>query len=266
MPDDNSVLPAEIKALLSTRVFGRRIYYIPEVDSTNRAAVELARSGEAHGTLVIADFQTKGRGRFNRSWLSDRGRNLMFSLILRPDIPFGAVLPVTLAFAVSIGQTLENFLETDVGVKWPNDVIVDGRKICGILSEGASEGDRTRFIVVGIGINVNVERHEFPEEIRRIACSCSSVAGRRFDRKDVLVRVLASLESAYDEFVRDGFEAMAARFKAKLTILDRQVTYTSRGVGSRGTVVDVGSDGGLVVKTDKGKRVVLYDEDVSVSS
>ncbi len=266
MPANDSVLPGDIKALLSTRAVGKRIYYMPEVDSTNRAAVELANSGEAHGSMVISDFQTRGRGRFDRSWLSDRGKNLMFSLILRPDMPFAAMLPVTLAFAASIGQTLENLLGTEVGVKWPNDVVVDGRKICGILSVGTSEGDRTRFIVVGMGINVNVEPHEFPEEIRGLACSCASVAGRHFDRKDVLVRVLASLESTYDEFVRDGFEAMAARFKSKLALLDKPVVYRARGVESRGTVVDVGSDGGLVVEKDDGGRVVLYDQDVSLGS
>jgi BirA family biotin operon repressor/biotin-[acetyl-CoA-carboxylase] ligase len=266
MGNDGGVLPGDVKALLTTREFGGRIYYHPEVDSTNRAAVELAREGEPHGTLVIADYQTMGRGRFGRSWLSGRGKNLLFSLILRPDVPFGDVLPVTLAFAVSISQTLENLLDTQVGVKWPNDVIVGGKKICGILSEGASEGGRTRFIVVGAGVNVNVAPHEFPGEIRSLATSCATITGRAFDRKDVLARVLASLESTYDEFVRDGFAAMAARFKARLTILGQTVTYAVRGTHREGEVKDVAADGGLIVEDKEGNETVLYDEDISIGS
>lgn len=266
MPDKDTVLPGDIKALLSTRSFGRRIYYMPEVDSTNRKAVELAQSGEGHGSIVIADFQTRGRGRFDRSWLSDRGKNLLFSVILRPDLQFAAMLPISLAFAVAVGQTLENLLGSEVGVKWPNDVVAGGRKICGILSEGASEGDRTRYIVVGIGINVNIEPHEFPGEIRGLACSCAEIAGRQFDRKDLLVRVLGSLESTYDEFVRNGFAAMAVRFKSKMTLLGEVVAYRARGVESRARVVDLGPDGGLVVENDDGGRVVLYDQDVSLGS
>jgi BirA family biotin operon repressor/biotin-[acetyl-CoA-carboxylase] ligase len=151
-----------------------------------------------------------------------------------------------------------------VGVKWPNDVVVDGRKICGILSEGSSEGGRMRFVVVGVGMNVNIKPNAFPAEISSNATSCESVTGRALDRKDVLARILASLESTYDEFVRDGFGAMVGRFKSRMTLLGQTVTYAARGSTSVGRVVDLAVDGGLVVEDETGNTTLLYDEDVSI--
>jgi BirA family biotin operon repressor/biotin-[acetyl-CoA-carboxylase] ligase len=263
MKAKDDLLPREIQRRLQTRVFARRVYYLPEVDSTNRMAVGLARAGEPHGTLVVADYQTKGRGRRNRVWESPAGQNLLFSLILRPKVDMRAALPVTLAFSTALAETLAEVTGRDAGVKWPNDIVVEGKKISGILSESSSRGARAAFVVVGIGINVNMRLDEFPDGFRNRSCSCYSLTGREWDRREVLVRVLASLENAHDEFARDGFENMVARYRSRLAVLGKPVRFEKAGVETAGTVVDVGVDGGLVVDTNVG-IITLYEEEVTL--
>jgi len=263
MPCNDDLLPRGIQRRLETRALARRIYYLHEVDSTNRIAAELARAGEPHGTLVVTDYQTKGRGRWNRTWESPAGRNLLFSLILRPGVGAHTVLPVTLVFSTALAETLSTIVGRDAGVKWPNDVVVEGRKISGILSEGASRAGVAVFVVVGIGINVNVGSEEFPERIRDRSCSCSSLTGREWKRADLLARVLSSLERVYDEFVQKGFGKMAARYTSRLTILGKPIRFEKAGLETAGTVVDVGADGSLVVETVTG-RVALYEQEVSL--
>jgi BirA family biotin operon repressor/biotin-[acetyl-CoA-carboxylase] ligase len=263
MPRKNDLLPRGIQRRLETRSLARRIYYLHEVDSTNRIAADLARAGEPHGTLVVSDYQTKGRGRRNRTWESPAGRNLLFSLILRPGVGAHTALPVTLAFSTALAEVLAALTGRDAGVKWPNDVVVEGKKISGILSEGVSRGGVAVFIVVGIGINVNMGSEEFPEGIRDRSCSCYSLTGREWSRADVLARVLSSLERAYDEFVQEGFGKMVARYKSRLTVLGKLVRFEKAGVETAGTVVDVGTDGSLVVEAVSG-RVALYEQEVSL--
>jgi len=261
MPVRGDLLPGDIRRRLETRAFGRRIYYLPEVDSTNRLAVDLARAGEAHGSLVVTDHQTMGRGRRQRRWESPPGRNLLFSLILRPEESAWAVLPLTLAFSMGNARALSEIVSNEVGVKWPNDVEVEGKKIAGTLSEGSSRGGRTTFLVVGTGVNVNVRIDELGGEFRDRSCSCYTLTGREWDRSDVLARILLHLEKSYDEFLRGGFGLMAGRYKEMLRILGKRVRFERRGEVTWGTVLDVGSDGGLVVDTPGG-RLTLYEEEV----
>ncbi len=258
------LFPGEINASLGTHVLGRRIYYLPDVDSTNRLACDLARAGEAHGTVVIADYQRRGRARQQRSWVSPPGRNLLFSILLRPDLSPREILPITLAFSVSIGETLSGVLERDVHVKWPNDVVVDGRKLCGILSEGSVAAGRLEFVVVGVGINVNMREDEFAPDIRQHALSAFSLTGRESNRTDVLVRVLGGLERTYVDFIRRGFEGIRDLYTSKLAILNQSVSFVTGGTVSSGTVKGVGIDGGLIVELADTRRAVLYDQEVTL--
>jgi BirA family biotin operon repressor/biotin-[acetyl-CoA-carboxylase] ligase len=262
MPDRVDLLPGEIRRRLETRAFGRRVYYLAEVDSTNRLAVDLARAGEAHGSLVVADHQTSGRGRRQRRWESPPGRNLLFSLILRPEESAWEVLPLTLALSMGIARALSEIASKEAGVKWPNDVEVEGKKIAGMLSESSSRGGRTTFLVVGTGVNVNVRIDELGDEFRDRSCSCYTLTGREWDRSDVLARILLYLERSYDEFLGEGFSSMAARYKEMLRILGKRVRFERRSEITWGTVLDVASDGGLVVDTPGG-RLTLYEEEVS---
>jgi BirA family biotin operon repressor/biotin-[acetyl-CoA-carboxylase] ligase len=263
MPYEDDLLPRGIQRRLQTRWIARRIYYLRETDSTNRVAADLARAGEAHGALVVTDYQTRGRGRWDRTWESPPGRNVLFSLVLRPDIEASTALPVTLVFSTAIAETLAAITGCRVGVKWPNDVVVEGKKICGILSEGVSRGQLAVFIVVGIGINVNAAPEELPEGVRDVSCSCYSLTGRRWDRGEVLARVLGALEAAYDDFVREGFEKFAPRYTSNLTVLGRPVRFVRAGAEATGTVVGIGPDGSLVVETSGG-RTALHEQEVSL--
>ncbi|UCH84034.1 MAG: biotin--[acetyl-CoA-carboxylase] ligase [Candidatus Latescibacterota bacterium] len=279
MSASRDLLPHEIRARLSTGIFARRIYYVPEIDSTNRFAADLARNGEAEGTIVIADFQTAGRGRFERTWTSPHGRNLSFSLILRPEMSAGAALPITLACALSICETLERELggSADVGtgsqtvvrsriwagVHWPNDVMIDDRKICGILSEGSTRGDRLEYVVIGVGVNVNMEADEFPppSELRRPATSCRMVTDSVHDRPRLLAGILAGLEDVYRELTRTTFSAFVDRFDERLIDRGRTIERIDSGKRFVGRVMGVAADGGLRLEVADGGTITIYDHE-----
>ncbi len=263
MADRGDLLPGEIKSRLGTRVFGRRLYYLAAVDSTNRVAVALAKEGEAHGTVVIADFQTGGKGRWNRRWESPRGRDLLFSIILRPQAAANMVLPLTLTLSVGVAEAIGRVTGKNAGVKWPNDVVVEGKKISGILSESSTQGSRTGFVVSGIGINVNAAPGDFAEEFRDRTCSCLTLTGTELDRAEVLARVLSSLETAYESFAGEGFGPMLERYKALLAIWRGNIRFERAGREIVGTVRDVAPDGGLVIDSGAGP-LTLYEEEVFI--
>ncbi len=170
---------------------------------------------------------------------------------------------MTLAFSAAIAETLGAITGRDVGVKWPNDVVVAERKVCGILSEGSTLGGRWAYVVAGIGINVNMRPEEFPGECRERSCSCYTLTGREWDRVDILVRVLAALERAYDEFTAKGFGGMVGVYKSRLAILGRDIRLQKQGRETVARVIDVSPDGGLVVDTSDG-AATLYDDEVTL--
>jgi BirA family biotin operon repressor/biotin-[acetyl-CoA-carboxylase] ligase len=257
------LLPRGIARRSPTRVFARRVYYLAEVDSTNRLAADLAARGEPEGTVVVADHQTAGRGRWERRWESPAGKDLLFSLILRPDASPRTVLPVTLAFSAAVAGTLSDLTGQEIGVKWPNDVYATGKKICGILAEASTSGERAAFVVVGFGINVNASADEFPAEFADRSCSCHTLTGRVWDRCEVLVRVLAALERTYVDFAAGGFGDFQEVYKSKLVILGRDVVVRGSKGEAIARVVDVAPDGGLVVDMPDG-TATLYDDEVTL--
>jgi BirA family biotin operon repressor/biotin-[acetyl-CoA-carboxylase] ligase len=263
LPPRTDLLPGEIRRRLRTRGFGRRVYYLTEVDSTNRLAAELARSGEPHGSIVVADHQTSGKGRRDRRWESPPGRNLLFSLILRPEGSARDVLPATLAFGLSIARALSRILVMETGVKWPNDVEIGGRKIAGMLSESSTRGERTAFLVVGSGVNVNARAEEFGAEYRDRACSCYTLTGREWDRAAMLAAVLLEMEESYDGFVRGGFSSILESYKKSMGILGKRIRFERRGEPATGVASDVAPDGGLVVETQDG-TTTLYEEEIGI--
>lgn len=262
MTSDGGILPARVKQELRTSVFGRRIYYSVAIDSTNRLAVDLARRDEPHGTVVITDFQKQGRGRHSKRWVSPPGENLLFSIILRPNAPARTLLPVTLAFSVTLATTLTRILQKEIGVKWPNDLVTPQGKLGGILSESAIRGHIAQFVIVGIGLNVNTPAADFPVDLDRTPVSCLSIGGRRLDRAALLGRLLFDLETAYDEFVRNGFAAFVEKYEKRLFILNRPIRYTGRSGGKKGRVVGIAGDGGLNIVRSDGTVDVLYDVEI----
>jgi len=264
-PQGDRLLPSDLRQQLRTRLFGRRIYYYPEVDSTNRAAADLARSGEVEGTLVVAEFQTRGRGRGDHTWSSPAGKDLLFTILLRPEGAVQYRLPVTLVFSLGVSRVLSEALGVAVVVDWPNDLVIDGLKIGGILAEGSAAPGTADFVVVGFGVNVNSERVDFPESIRAGVTSCRVVAGHEWDRAPLLAAILGATEAGYERFRSGGFAELRAEYEEKLVAGKRRVMFERKGTRKVGVVEGVSDDGALRVRIDDGEEVeFLYSETVTL--
>lgn len=257
-------LPADVRRRLATAYLGRRLYFYPETDSTNDVALGLAARDEAEGTVVVTDFQRRGRGRRAHVWSSPAGKDLLFSMILRPAGDPRHALPVTLAVATAISVTLTKLLDVDVFVKWPNDVVAASGKVAGILAESASSGGRINHVVVGVGVNVNASDDDFGGELRGRAASCRTLSGAEWDRADVLADVLGTIEAYYDRFRRDGFGPLVSAYEARLVQAGKLVTFERDGTRASGRVSGIARDGALVVRLEDGRDVELYSEHVEV--
>jgi len=241
-------LSAEIiRAELRTEIIGREIHYFPEVDSTNNIGFSLAQEAAVEGTLVIAEKQTSGRGRWGRSWSSPANAGLWFSLILKPALPPQAIARVNLAGAVAVAKAVRKVTALKAYVKWPNDVLVKGKKICGILGESRISRDRIDLFVLGIGINVNMKRELFPEEIRDRATSISAELEEEISRVALLREVLEEFEKLYLSGQEDEFTSVLPEWRLLSSTLNKWVKVTVGGKTFEGYVVDLGENGELVL-------------------
>lgn len=247
----------EIAAGLRTKKFGRRIFSYDELDSTNDAAFRLGEQGVPEGACVFAEHQRKGRGRLGRHWVSPKGKNLLFSALLRPALAPAEASKITLTAAVSVARTAERFTGARPGIKWPNDVQFRGRKVCGILTEMSAELDRVNFVVLGIGVNVNA----VPSELPPGATSLRAVAGKKMGRLEFARALLERLESDYAR-LRDGrFEAIAQEWEELSVTSGARVTATVHGRKVHGQATGIDADGALWIRKDNGlqERVLAGD-------
>jgi BirA family biotin operon repressor/biotin-[acetyl-CoA-carboxylase] ligase len=264
MSSKERLLPRSIQERLATARFGRRIYYLPETDSTNRVAAGLAAQGEPEGTVVITDRQRKGRGRRDRTWQSPPFQDLLFSLILRPGGEVKPVPALSLVFSLTVSEILSAVIGRNIQVKWPNDVVCEGRKLCGILAESTVRSGRPDFLVAGLGVNINTRLEEFSPELRNLAASCRTLSGRDWDRLELLARLLDSLENSYTTFQSGGFEPFIQAYRRRLTVLEKQISFEQGGRVATARVEDVNPDGSLLVVLPSGERRALYGEEVSL--
>jgi BirA family biotin operon repressor/biotin-[acetyl-CoA-carboxylase] ligase len=256
----DSLLPEEIKAGLRTNLLGRQIAYHRELTSTQDVANSLAAQGADEGTIVLAETQAAGRGRIGRSWASPPG-GIYLSIILRPDIkPFEA-LRFPLVAGVAVARAIEQLTGLKPQLKWPNDIIVGGRKAGGILTEMSAETDRINYIVIGIGVNVNTERAHFPEEIEGIATSLMAECGEEVSRVQLVQSILAELESLYQVFQVSGFEPIRERWKARSCTIGARVSIRGAREQVEGEAIDIDEDGALIVRKANGilERVIAGD-------
>jgi BirA family biotin operon repressor/biotin-[acetyl-CoA-carboxylase] ligase len=256
--------PAEIERSLGTRWLGRRIEYLDTTDSTNQVAHELAREGAEHGTAVVAEGQTAGRGRLGRSFYSPPYQNLYTSIVLRPNLNTADAPTLILTAGVAVAETVAASLDDEgaVEIKWPNDVLIGGLKTSGILMELSAEATRVGYVVLGIGVNLNVDRESFPDEFRDLATSLRSHSGKAVDRAAFTGQLYDTLEGALDEHARGGFEALRSRFEARFRMAGRRVRVLELGEHERsGVARAVARDGALEIEGDDGgiHRVVAGD-------
>lgn len=257
----------EVRDGLQTRVLGRtEARHYRETDSTNSRARELAAGGAPEGTLVVAEGQSRGRGRRERAWFSPPFLGVYASLVLRPSIPPGEAPRMAILAAVAVAEAIRSETGLPVTIKWPNDILAGGRKIAGILLELATDMGAVDYLVIGVGINVNVPSGLFPPEIRPLATSVLIETGSEIPRVGLLRRCLESLDIWYDRFTAEGFAPVLACWKAMSRMIGQRVVVQVPGRDLAGIVTDVDENGFLLLRDDGGRDHRIFSGDVSFPS
>ena len=254
----------ELAALVKGKVFGQQVIYREKVSSTNELAKELAQKGAAQGTVVIAEEQTGGKGRLGRVWYSPPGQGLWFSVILRPEISPVDASKLTLISAVGVARTIRELTRIPAGIKWPNDVLIDQRKVCGILLEMSAEIDKINYIVVGVGVNVNLDEAKIPAEIDGVAISLAEQEKLKVTRVELLAALLNNLDNLYQEFLAGKFSEILTSWKEMSVTLNRWVRVISGSETEEGIAFDLDDDGALILMKDDGSVKRILSGDVSV--
>ena len=259
---------SEIASRLTTKWAGRKLYYYDVTGSTNNDAKRLAEEGTPHGTVVVADIQNAGKGRRGRAWQTLQGTALSFTLLLRPEFAPDKASMITLVMALSVAEAVEEMTDAAVTIKWPNDIVVNKKKICGMLTEMTMtpEMDEIQYIVVGAGINVNNSSpDEFQEEIRETATSLRIETGRQFSRAELLKRILVRFEDNYETFLKtldlsrlqESYQCHLQGVGSEVRVLDPAGEYTGISQG-------INEQGELIVFKENGEKVQVYAGEVSV--
>jgi BirA family transcriptional regulator, biotin operon repressor / biotin---[acetyl-CoA-carboxylase] ligase len=253
------LLPSEVRDGLRTAVLGREMVHYHTADSTNRLARELAANGAPEGTLVVAERQTGGRGRLGREWQSPTG-GIWVSLILRPALPPYQAQLFTLLAAVAAAEATAETTGLVPGIKWPNDLLVNGRKLVGILTEVSAEMEQVNYLVLGLGLNANVPAPAFAEELKESATSLLVETGSPVSRAGWLRSFLEHFEAGYCSAQQEGFADMLSRWRRYSVTLGRPVRVTVGERSREGIALDISEQGALLVRTDEGTEMFLAGE------
>jgi BirA family biotin operon repressor/biotin-[acetyl-CoA-carboxylase] ligase len=254
----------DVARLQQTRTgsrIGAQVHYFREIGSTNSHARDLAEAGAAEGTVVIAESQSQGRGRLGRRWESPAFSNLYLSILLRPKLAPAHAAQITLMAAVALADAVEAYIPGQVAIKWPNDILVGNKKLAGILTEASCDSECLRYVILGVGINVNYSRQAMPPEIRRRATSLLEVTGKAIDRETFLRRLLQGIERCYGELENAGFAALAQRWQSYFAWRGRRVRVELLDQVTIGTAQGIDRDGALLLLDDSGveRRILAGD-------
>lgn len=244
----------DVLSRLTSRPFWKSFTFFPITDSTNSRAAEGAEKGAPQGTIYCADAQTGGRGRFDRRWESPPGVNLYLSLLLRPPVDPPRAPQLTLVTAVALALAVEDVADISTGLKWPNDLCIAGKKAAGILAEMATDTDRLRHVVIGIGLNVNSERSHFPGPLSRTATSLRLATGRTFRRSEILARFLDRFAETYREFLAGGMTALLPEWNRRSLLAGKRVMVRYRDEEMWGTAGGMDGEGMLCFRRDGAKE------------
>jgi len=259
LPD--KLLPAEIMEGLKTRYLRGPIHHFDSLPSTNDLAKELGSKDAAEGSLVVAESQTKGRGRLGREWDSPPAAGLYVSLLLRPLLPPTEMPQITLTAAVAVVRALRRSAGLTPGIKWPNDLLVDGKKLGGILTEMETESDRIRHLVVGLGLNIN--NREFPPPLNLTATSLVLATGSSISRREILQAWLEEFEALYDLFLNRDFEAILDEWRSYNVTLGQTVTVRQGPKEISGLALDVAGDGALLLRQETGEVIRVTSGEIA---
>lgn len=260
VPD--KLFPWEIQFKLGTKSLGKQIIYKELVSSTMDEAFQLGLQGAPDGSVVCAESQSHGRGRHGRQWISPKHKGITMSVILRLPLPPSEAAQLTLLAAVAVAEAVHAVSGLTAQIKWPNDILLNHGKVAGILTELNAEMDQVKFVVIGIGINVNTLKNQLPQ----LATSLKQETGKNFSRVVVMQEILRSLERWYEVFKKRGFAPVLSQWKQHSTILGQRILFTEAKGTLEGYAFDLDQDGGLLIRTDSGEIVKKMSGDVAILS
>jgi BirA family biotin operon repressor/biotin-[acetyl-CoA-carboxylase] ligase len=247
-----------------TKVIGRDIRVFEQTTSTNDVIEKLARDGVREGVVVFAESQTRGRGRLGRKWISPGRKGLWFSVLLRPDLRPQETTQMTVASATALRRAIEAVTGLQLEIKWPNDILIRGKKVAGILTELSAELDRVRHVILGIGVDVNLSAGEFPAELRKLATSLRIETGRVISRAELATRILRELDADYARICGGGFAKVADEWEAHCKTIGRDVAIQIGERRIRGRAESLDDDGALLLRTEHGHLERVIGGDVTL--
>lgn len=255
----------QLQQFLTTERYGRQMHYYDTVDSTQLVAHELVRSGAPDGTVVIAEHQSAGRGRMMREWESSEGKGIWMTVIIRPNVAPHQAPQFTLVTAVAIVQAMKAcFNNFTPEIKWPNDILVNGKKTTGILTEMVAEADRIQALLIGIGINVNQQPEDFPDELQNIATSIAIEEGEQIERVHFVANVLDFLEHYSDHYVKNGFGMIKTLWEQSSGTIGKQVKATTLREVVEGEAISITESGVLEIRQANGEVKSVYSADIEL--
>ncbi len=257
----DKLLPAEIKAGIGNRVVGREVVFFEETDSTNLRAQALGDAGAVEGTVIIADRQSAGKGRLGRQWFSPPGVNLYASILLRPPISPRFAPQLTFVSAVAVARALEEIAGLETTVKWPNDILLNGKKVAGLLNELSAETERVHYVVLGIGVNLNMAADEFPADLRYPATSVAIEKGETVSRLAFVRCLLHHVEHLYELYLLKGFAPLLRAWESLFELTGHAAEVDCQERLLRGIVEGLDDDGALLLRLPSGatERILAGD-------
>lgn len=264
MKTPEKVTADEIRLGLQTDFLGRHIYYEESIDSTQKIAHRLAYEGAPEGTIIIAEEQLAGKGRMARKWYSPKYTGVWMSMILRPNIPPPKAPQLTLIAAVAVVQAIQAMTSLTPQIKWPNDILINGKKVTGILTELLAEADKINAIIIGIGINVNQQMEDYPEELRAIATSLFIETGEKLQRAQLIRTLLLKIEQLYNLYLEKGFYPIKLLWESYAISIGKSITARTLSGSIHGKALGINEDGVLMIEDLSGKIHYVYSADIEL--
>lgn len=262
IPD--KLYPWEVQDGLTTQFIGRSIVYFDKADSTNNRAKEALKAAPADGTLVLAETQSAGRGRLGRAWFSPSSSGIWMSLILKPTLSVADIPKLTMMAAVALRKGILQATGAEVLIKWPNDLLLNGKKVCGILAELSGEADRLTHLIIGMGLNVNQQKEDFPDELQTIGSSLRIALGKALDRRELLKSLLRHLEEEYLKVCSDGFQTVLEECRNYSATLGSVITVSDGNRRITGVAETIEEHGGLKLRLPSGEHIMVYSGDTTI--
>lgn len=253
---------AAIQQRLSTSAYGQHVHLVQSCSSTQTLAKQLVDEGAMDGTIVVTEHQTNGKGRLNRAWESNNNAGIWMSMITRPSILLHQAPQITLVAAVAIVQAVRELTEVELTIKWPNDLLIEGKKVTGILTELIADPDQVKAIIVGMGINVNQTEQDFSKEVRTIATSLAIATGERFNRNHLIAEIANQFEKYMHIYESIGFGPIKTLWEASSHTMGKQITARLVNETLQGEAIGIDDEGLLLLKLADGSIRRLYSADI----